>query len=153
MCEKHGLKGVIVGRKNCEFTEKCNGIVKTLPFLPFHEFQREMQKCRFLFVPNVSDASPRVITEAMCYNMPVLVNYNILGGWHNVIPKVTGEFFTSEYDISIAIDQLLGNFDQYTPRKWYTEHRGLTHSGKVLADFLKENYPQLNRTDMKYAYI
>ena len=72
----------------------CNGIVKVVPFLAFDAFQKEMQKCRFLFVPNIADASPRVITEAICYNMPVLVNRNILGGWHYVEPGVTGEFFT-----------------------------------------------------------
>jgi hypothetical protein len=26
------------------------------------------------------DAYPRIITEAFCYNIPALVNYNIVGG-------------------------------------------------------------------------
>lgn len=153
MCSKYHLKGIIVGRTNCEFTDKCTGIVKTVPFLPFHEFQQEMQKCRFLFVPNVSDASPRVITEAMLYNMPVLVNKNIVGGWHNVVPDVTGEFFSSQYDIETALDKIVSPNAKYAPRDWYVTHRGLEVSGKVLADFLKKTYPNLNRPDMKYAYI
>lgn len=153
MCSKYHLRGVIVGRTNCEFTDKCTGIVKTVPFLPFHEFQQEMQKCRFLFAPNVSDASPRVITEAMLYNMPVLVNKNIVGGWHNVIPGVTGEFFTSEHDIETALDRLTNPETHYTPREWFVTHRGLEHSGKQLATFLRTNYPQLNYPDTEYAYI
>ena len=153
MCEKFHLKGVIVGRSNCEFTEKCNGIVKTIPFLEYHNFQKELQKCRFLFAPNGSDASPRVIVEAMLYDKPVLVNYNIVGGWHNVISGVTGETFTSEYDVEMAIQKILSNYDKYTPRKWYTENRGIHHSGQKLAKFLKETYPNLNHPDLVHAYI
>jgi len=153
MCSKYHLRGIIVGRTNCEFTDKCTGIVKTVPFLPFHEFQTEMQKCRMLFAPNVSDASPRVITEAMLRNLTVLVNRNIVGGWNNVVPGVTGEFFTSEFDIDKALDKLLSPTANYTPREWYINHRGLLNSGKELADFLKEVYPDVNYPDMKYAYI
>jgi hypothetical protein len=153
MCSKYHLRGIIVGRTNCEFTDKCTGIVKTVPFLPFHEFQTEMQKCRMLFAPNVSDASPRVITEAMLRNLTVLVNRNIVGGWNNVVPGVTGEFFTSEFDIDKALDKLLAPTASYTPREWYINHRGLLNSGKELADFLKEVYPDVNYPNMKYAYI
>lgn len=153
MCEKFHLKGTIVGRSNCEFTEKCNGIVKTIPFLPYHEFQQELQKCRFLFAPNVSDASPRVLVEAMLYDKPVLVNYNIVGGWHNVISGVTGEFFTSEYDVEQGIQRIIGNYNSYTPRKWYMENRGIHNSGKKLARFLKEIYPNLNHPELEHAYI
>lgn len=151
MCRNYKLKGLIVGRKNCKFTDFCAGSLKVLPFLEFHEFQKEMQKCKFLFAPNISDASPRVITEAMCYNMPVLVNYNILGGWHNVISGVTGEFLTSESDLGYALDKIT-KLNTYTPREWYIQNRG-QHSRKKLANFLKVNYPYLNDADLKYANI
>ena len=154
MCKKYKLRGVIVGRQNCEFTEYCSGIVKVFPFLEYNEFQKLMRKCRFLFVPNISDASPRVITEAICYNMPVLVNYNILGGWNNVIPGVTGEFFTDERNVSVALDTLLPNMASYTPRDWFTQHRGKTISGAKLAAFLLENYPNVNnKAHLSYATI
>jgi hypothetical protein len=153
MCRKYKLRGVIVGRENCEFTEYCSGIVKVFPFLEYHEFQKLMRKCRFLFVPNISDASPRVITEAICYNMPVLVNYNILGGWNNVIPGVTGEFFTDEKNVSNALDKLLPNYNTYRPREWFQSNRGKTISGAILSDFLIENYPDINNHQMKYATI
>lgn len=153
MCEKYKLKGVLVGRENCEFTNKCNGIVKVVPFLQFHEFQREIQKCNFIFAPNISDASPRVITEALCYNVPALVNYNIFGGWHNIIPGVTGEFFTDEKNIIPALDKLLTNYKNYKPREWYVKNRGLNNSGKILSEFLIANYPNINNKKMKYAYV
>lgn len=153
MCDQFNLKGVLVGRQNCEFTNKCNGIIKVLPFLPYDQFQKEMQKCRFLFVPNISDASPRVITEAICYNMPVLVNYNIIGGWHNVITGVTGEFFTDENDITPSLSNIVNKYNSYQPRSWFKENRGVKNSGPILARFLKENYPNLNNKDLQIATI
>jgi hypothetical protein len=153
MCEKYNLKGTMVGRQNCKYTDKCTGLIKVHPFLPFHEFQTEMQKCKFLFVPNISDASPRVITEAICYNMPVLVNYNIIGGWHNIISGITGETFINEEDIDSALDTLLNNYDKYTPREWFMANRGKKKSGKILADFLIKNYPNINNKTMEYATI
>jgi hypothetical protein len=152
MCRDFHLKGIIVGRTNCEFTNYCSGIVKTVPFMDFFTFQKEMQKCKFLFVPNISDASPRVMTEAMCYNIPVLANYNIIGGWHNVIPGVTGEFFTNENDITPALQKITeGTY--YTPREWYCANRGRNNYGKKLAEFLKTNYPNLNNPNVEYADI
>jgi hypothetical protein len=153
MCEKFNLKGILVGRKNCKFTEKCNGIVKATPFLPYFDFQKEMKKCKFLFVPNISDASPRVITEAICHNIPVLVNYNIVGGWHNVISGITGEFFTDENDIVDGLDKITKNYDSYQARKWYQSNRGSKISGKILAEFLKENYPNINNKEVQYATV
>lgn len=155
MCKKFKLKGLMVGRQNCEYTTECLGIVKTLPLLKYEEFQKELKKSRFLFVPNVSDASPRVITEAICYNIPVLVNKNIFGGWHNVIPSITGETFNDENDIEEVLDRMLNinNISTYQPKKWFTENRGRHHSGKLLSEFLIQNYPNINNKEMKYAYI
>jgi len=153
MCGKYNLTGLIIGRTNCELPDACTGKITVKPFLPFHEFQEAIQQSRFLFAPNISDASPRVITEAMLYDIPVLVNHNILGGWHNVISGVTGETFTSEYDVGEALDKMVGHYDEYNPRQWYVDHRGVHNSGKKLADFLKQNYPNINCPDMVTAVI
>lgn len=155
MCKKFKLKGLMVGRQNCEYTTECLGIVKTLPLLDYFEFQKELKKSRFLFVPNISDASPRVITEAICYNIPVLVNKNIFGGWHNVIPSITGEVFNDENDIEEVLDRMISinGLSSYQPKKWFKENRGRQHSGKLLSEFLIQNYPNINNKNMKYAYI
>jgi hypothetical protein len=112
-----------------------------------------MKRCKTILVPNIYDASPRVITEAMCYNMPVLVNENILGGWHNVIPDVTGEFFTDEDTAVKAYEKVMANYSSYTPRDWYMKNRGKEISGAHLAKFLIEHYPTINNKTMKYATI
>jgi hypothetical protein len=142
MCEKFGLKGCIIGRENCEIPKSCNGKIKILPFLKYHDFQKELQKARFLFVPNITDASPRVITESLCYDLRLLVNYNILGGWKYVTPE-TGEFFSNEYDIIPALTKLLKNMNNYTPRKHFVENYGKEISGRKLCQFIKHNYPNV----------
>lgn len=152
MCRDYKLKGIIVGRENCEFTNYCSERVKVLPFLPHHEFKKTLQKCRFLFLPNISDASPRVLSEALLSDIPVLVNYNIIGGWHNVIPRVTGEFFTDETNVGEGINKILNSYN-YSPREWYFNNRGVNNSGVLLASFLKKNYPNINNDEISYVYI
>lgn len=150
MCGKYKLKGIIVGRENCEFTELCSDYVTVVPALEYDEFQKTMRKCRFIFVPNIMDASPRVITEALCYNMPALVNYNIVGGWHNIIPNVTGEFFTNTSNLNNALDKIMRP-NVYQPRKWFEENRGKEISGGIMAKFLIKHFPNLggNKIDPK----
>ena len=139
MCGKYKLKGALVGRENCEFSNLCSGIVKVHPFLDYHSFQKELQKARFLFVPNIADASPRVITESMCYDLRLLVNYNILGGWKYVTPE-SGELFHDMSDFEASLDKLLKNMNNYQPRKHFMDNYGKEKSGKKLADFIKRYY-------------
>ena len=153
---QRGLKGVVIGRDKCKNDQVCSvcmdNHVTLKPMLQFHDFSAEMKKCRFLVVPNIYDASPRIITEALCYNLPVIVNKHIHGGWHNVIPGVTGEFFSDETDLPHALRDIKVE-NKYQPRDWYVKHRGLVHSGKKLAEFLIEHYPNLNYKTMSYASI
>lgn len=141
MCEKYKLRGCMVGRTGCDYSEKCNGIVTTHPFLPYHEFQAEMKRSKFLFVPNVTDASPRVITEAMKYNIPVLCNYNIIGGWHNIISGVTGETFWDPISFAYVLPKFLNQIQNYRPREWLVKNRGKKKSGKQLCEFMKKCFP------------
>ncbi len=142
MCGKFKLKGALIGRENCEFSDLCSGIVKVHPFLKYHEFQKELQKAKFLFVPNIADASPRVITESMCYDLRLLVNYNILGGWKYVTPE-SGELFNDENDFEQSLQKLLNNMNNYQPRKHFVENYGKEKSGKKLANFIKQQYPNV----------
>ena len=152
MCGKFKLKGAIIGRENCQITDLCSGIVKIHPFLKYHEFQKELQKAKFLFVPNIADASPRVITESLCYDMRLLVNYNILGGWKYVTPQ-TGEFFHDEKDLEPVLKKLMSNMDKYQPRKHFTENYGKVNAGKKLAKFIKTHYPNVVPSADKLEYV
>ncbi len=110
-----------------------------------------MKKSNFIFVPNISDASPRVITEALCYNLPALVNYNIFGGWHNIISNQTGELFNDENDIRDALKKILTN--DYCPREWYVRNKGYKNSGAIFASFLVEKFPDINNKNIRYVII
>lgn len=150
MCGKFELRGLIVGRTNCDITDKCINKMEFVPYQPQDKFLKLVQQCKFIFVPNVHDASPRVITHALCYNMPILVNVNIIGGW-KYVNNETGVFFRDEKDISIALSQLLHHFNTYNPRQWYYKNYGNKNSGKKLLQFLKKYYPEVDFTGMKYV--
>jgi len=148
MCGEFKLKGLIIGRTNCEITSKCNKVLEQKPFQPQSVFLKMLQEAKFIFVPNISDASPRVVTQAMCYDMPVLMNKNILGGW-KYINEHTGEFFNNEKDIAHSIRKLLSK--KYTPRQWFIDNYGKEKSGRKLLSFLKKNYKEVNFNDIEYV--
>jgi hypothetical protein len=153
MCNKYNLKGLLIGRENCDLPKGIDEKITNKPQVQYHELQSLMKKSRFLFVPNISDASPRVITEALSNDIPILVNYNIIGGWHNVESGVNGEFFRDENDISNSLEKIIMNYEKYKPADWLEKNRGEKRMGKVLANFLKANYPEINNKEMEYCYI
>jgi hypothetical protein len=86
-----------------------------LPQLTWHEFMRVTAASRVAFLPNCWDASPRVITESLSVDVPVLVNRQILGGWKYVAPE-TGAFFDDENDVVDAFFTILASSP--SPRDW-----------------------------------
>lgn len=153
LCEKFKLKGLLVGRKGCEIPEGCKPYIETTGFLDYNEMLKMYKKCKFIFVPNQRDASPRVVTEALSFNLPCLLNRNILGGWKYINDK-TGEFFGDETDIEVALTTLLKNMQKYTPRQYIIDNYGPVNSGKRLKEFLFKNFKdRLNITDCKYVVM
>jgi hypothetical protein len=96
MITVHHLRVFIAGRVGSELGNVLEPLVghglECAPFLPHNEFLATIERSRALFVPNQSDASPRVLGEALSYNRPVFVNQHIYGGYHYVNDK-TGMFF------------------------------------------------------------
>jgi hypothetical protein len=135
MCLEYGLKGLIVGRQGCKLDSKYDDYLERLEFIPYYEFVDHIEMARFTFLPNGSDASPRILSETLCKNNPVLVNYNIHGGWKYVNSR-TGEFFTGPDDIRPALDRLTKNYAEYSPREYFQTHYGPEHAGPKLAHFL-----------------
>ena len=79
MCGELGMTGVLVAtkdkqdRKACSIPASCEGRILQTKFLSQNEFFSYVQQSKFLFVPQVHDASPRVTTQAC----PHVVK------WHN----------------------------------------------------------------------
>lgn len=157
MCNQYGLKGLLIGRIGCEIPSACHNLMDLTDFQQYNDFIKNYDKCRFIFLPNTVDASPRVGTEAMCYNLPLFMNSEILGGWKYIVSGVTGEFFDKDLD---SFKDSLGNFlnnlnsNVYTPRQYFMDNYGPQKSGKKLLDFLKTLYPEsalnFNFNDVKY---
>jgi len=155
MCEKYKLKGLLVGRKDCEITNLCHKLMDTTNMLKHEELRKSYNQSKFIFLPNYADASPRVLSEALATNLPVLCNRNILGGWKYVNEK-TGVFFTDENDIDSAIDEmnrkLLNN--EFSAREEYIKNYGPVNTGIRLRDFLYDTFgEQINVPRHKTDYV
>lgn len=138
MINKFGLNVLVVGRTSCGLEEKFGKRIETVDFLPFHEFQQKIHESKILFVPNVADASPRVVAEAMIKDVPVLMNKNIMGGSKYIVDE-TGEFFTDETDVAHAIERMLNS--EKTPRKWWRNNYSVKSSSVKLRKFVADAYP------------
>jgi glycosyltransferase involved in cell wall biosynthesis len=89
---------------------------------------------RCLFVPAVHDASPRVLAEALCLDVPVVVNRAILGGWQYVNP-FTGVFFDGAGDVVPAVRKVVGAAGR--PRAWFMAHHGPARAGARVLRLLR----------------
>jgi len=136
-----GLRGLLVGRAEIADLEDlgCTDRLDIVDELPWPELMRRFAASRFLFVPNGLDPSPRVIAEALLMGTPVLVNRNILGGWHQVNP-FTGAFFESEADVAAGARRCLTEWT--SPRRWFAAHLGPLRSGARLAELVRMVDPQ-----------
>ena len=145
MCNEYSLKGLLVGRIGCEIPNSCHHLMELTDFQKYNEFIANYNKCKFIFLPNTIDASPRVATEAMSYNLPLFMNENILGGWKYVISGNTGEFFNLDLDLfKKSLDTFLINLanNVYKPREYFINNYGYEKSGKKLLEFVKKIYPE-----------
>lgn len=70
-----------------------------------------MHSSRFSLFPSTRDASPRLISESLVRNVPVLVNNKIYGGWQYItnIKEKTGMFF-----VGPSVEQVLS-------KEWQSE--------------------------------
>ena len=162
LCLKFKLRGLLVGRKGCPLPDGCDKYIETTGWLDYNNNIKLYNKCRFIFIPNERDASPRVLTESLAFNLPCLVNRNILGGWKYVDSEHTGEFFTNETDIEASLNIFLGKFDKYTPRQYIIDNYGPINAGKNLKKFifdnfkdrvLNENNEKVNENDIEYILL
>ncbi|CAE7501180.1 MFSD6, partial [Symbiodinium sp. CCMP2456] len=93
------------------------GLITQTTFLSQDEFFAYVKQSRFLFLPQVHDASPRVITQALALDVPLLMNRNLIGGW-KYLTETTGEFFSDATDIKQSAQRLLTKAagGEYSPR-------------------------------------
>jgi glycosyltransferase involved in cell wall biosynthesis len=154
MVNKYKLKGLLIGRHNCPNLPEVDSpeLLETTEFLKYHQFIDKIKEAKFLFECAGSTASPRVVTESMALDLPVLLYQNIVGGWKYINSK-TGELFVELNDFEEKLNILLKNYDNYKPRKYIVDNYGVKNSGKKLLRFVKEVYPELNLKENKYLKV
>ena len=153
LCGKLKLKGLLIGRKDCPLSNKCNGLMTTTNILSNDETRKMYCKSKFIFLPNEKDASPRVLSEALSHNVPAVVNKNILGGW-KYINSNTGTFFNDEKDIESAVLTVMNNLNSYKPREYFIKNYGAINTGKRVKEFLYNNFGnELNVKEEEVEYV
>merc|ERR1719319_517534 len=112
------------------------------PFLGSTKYFSYVKRSRFQFLPNVHDASPRVASQALSLDTPLLMNAHIRGGWQ-YLNKKTGEFFHDLTDFRDALDRILENSNRplhYEPKRWFSGHYGPERSGRRLLRWILETF-------------
>jgi len=149
MCGELGMTGVLVAtkdkqnKKRCAIPKSCEGKMLQTTYLERQDdFFSYVRQSRFLFVPQVHDASPRVASQVLALDTPLLMNRNIIGGWKYLNSK-TGEFFNDLGDFRESARRLLRNVEAgnvYTPRAWVTANYGTERSGKRFKKWIDDNF-------------
>lgn len=128
----NGFTAAVFGRDSLEELAGSPGLT-LYPYLPWYEFHQQLARCRRLLVPNVYDASPRLLAEALCQDIPLMVNRHILGGWHYV-ERPSGVFFSDARDFETALEKLLRR--RLRPREYYSRLFGPDYARRRLAKFI-----------------
>lgn len=136
MTREFGWRALVVGTPSAEFPPTPG--VCFVAQLPWRELLGRIAGARLLFVPNGEDASPRVIAEALCLDVPIVVNRRILGGW-KYVNAFTGAFFDTEDDLLPAVSALapLG------PLAWFRANHGPYLAGQRLLALIRRLDPAL----------
>lgn len=79
-------------------------------------------------MPSTSDASPRILTQALTLNTAIIVNKYIAGGF-KYVNEMTGSLIADENDIIDAIKSIKERRKSgvLQPRQWYGKEAYLIH--------------------------
>lgn len=80
-----------------------------------------MCSSRIAVYPGDNTSNPAAMWECVAAGLPVVVNENILGGHHLVVPGVTGEF-ASESNFGAVMRTTIDRRDDYRPREYFEQH-------------------------------
>src|SRR5687767_10648719 len=77
-----------------------------------------LQSSRIAVYPGDDTSNPAAMWECVAAGLPIVVNRDIRGGKHLVVPGVTGEL-ASEEAFGNVMENVLANRDAYTPRRYF----------------------------------
>jgi hypothetical protein len=80
-----------------------------------------LRTSRIAVYPGDQTSNPAAMWECVAAGLPIVVNENILGGKHLVIPGTTGEF-ASAAGFRHTIEHVLAHRDSYCPSEYFQSH-------------------------------
>ncbi len=80
-----------------------------------------LQTSRIAVYPADATSNPAAMWECVAAGLPIVMNANILGGKHLVVPGVTGEFAAPE-DFRSTMERVLAARASYRPREHFDTH-------------------------------
>lgn len=143
LCDKLNLKVALVGMNTEDLGVEHNNLF-CFGSLSRNKTHKIIGKSRFLFLPNELDASPKILTESLLLNVPVLVNKNIIGGW-KYISKETGSFFDTEGNLEDSIRFMLKN--KFKSREYFLTNFNLSQSQRKLAKLVNSLGVEIKKYD------
>jgi hypothetical protein len=132
LCRAFGVRALVIGKADAAFPPQPG--ISFHQALPWPALLATLARARLLFVPNAIDPSPRIVAEALCLNLPVLIQRRILGGW-KYINRYTGTFFDDEHDVVAAAAELLAS--AVAPCEWFRGNFGPESSSRRLTALLR----------------
>jgi|TARA_Y100000034_G_C6907297_1_gene421480 hypothetical protein len=148
-----GERWRVVRRQISQQHRKADGLIKIKRGkIPHEEVGYLLSKSKFVIFPNTRDASPRLISEALCLGVPVVVNEDIYGGW-KYVNKSNGilltmgknyDDFRRRYD---RIERRIGRkikemaereFDSQLIQDQYHSQFGIVNASRKLAEIVNK---------------
>jgi hypothetical protein len=80
-----------------------------------------MRTSRIAVYPADRTSNPAAMWECVAAGLPIVVNQDILGGRHLVVPGITGEL-ASEAEFRDAIEDVLARRHSYQPAEYFRSH-------------------------------
>lgn len=108
-----------------------------------------MSLCKFGIFPNCIDCSPRIISECILRDRPILVNKYIYGGWHYVNENTGCFFMPGDKNSVLSSVQKVGTM-QSSGRDFFMKNYGFKRSAMRLRDFLLKDFPVLEKYEGVY---
>lgn len=93
---------------------------------------------RIAVYPGDNTSNPAAMWECVAAGLPIVVNENILGGHHLVVPGVTGEF-ASESDFGVVMRRTIDRRNDYKPREYFDQHWSTAAVLDEYLDFLRRH--------------
>lgn len=147
MADEMNLKILVVGSAGHRgFSSK----ITCISFLHWPVFMKYLNMSKYLFNSSHFDASPRIITEAMYLDVPILLNNNILGGWKYINESTGMTFKPFEDDIHKTITTFMSK--SFEPQKWCKEHLNNNKISTTIANSINTIF-ELKWSDYVDAFI